>query len=353
MRGETDFALAPADPRRRCSRRSPATTRATRCRELPGAFAGFAARRWGMARGAEQVRLAADVMSAWASCCGDLTEPATRGRDPPCTRPFFMAIRETGGGCWRCRSCGSRRADASISRGSSGHSPPARAPVTSSATRTTRPARYHERAELEAVAALAEPYGMLAESDEVHAPMTPGATHTPSSRWAAALAAQGVCVHGSLEGVEPGGLKTGGDRGRRPTRCRRYSPSGCRRTSAVHASIFGVLASTAAFEHGEEWLARARAAPRPESDAARRAPAGAPARRAWAAARRRATSPGSTALARSRRSTPRTPSWSAVASPSARGVTFGEAGRGFARLNFGTSSAPLAEAVRRMASAVG
>jgi cystathionine beta-lyase len=349
---ETDFALALPIREALLSAIARDDTGYAMPGKLPGAFAGFAARRWGWHVEAEQVRLAADVMSAVRELLRGLTEPGDAVVvNPPVYAPFFMAIRETGrrilqvplvrveeGG--RLDLEGLERAFAAGARAyllCHPHNPTGRT---------------HERVELEAVAALAERYDVVVVSDEVHAPMTlPGATHTPFLALGGRAAAQGVCVTAASKAWNLPGLKTavivsGSD----PMQTRlteRLPPH-----LGVHASIFGVLASTAAFEHGEEWLhALVRHLDRNRTLLGELLREHLPAVRwrppeagylAWLDCTELGlgVDPSDAFLERGR---------VAVGA----GVTFGEAGRGFARLNFGTSSALLEEAVRRMASGVG
>ena len=116
-----------------------------------------------------------------------------------------------------------------------------------------------------------------------------------------------------------------------------------------HAGHLGVLASIAAFEHGGEWLDalvahldRNRAL---LADLLQRAASGGGLR----ARRRPATSRGSIAASSVSASDPAEAFLERGRVALSRGPSFGEPGKGYARLNFGTSSALLEEAVRRMA----
>ena len=111
-----------------------------------------------------------------------------------------------------------------------------------------------------------------------------------------------------------------------------------------------MIASQAAFEHGDDWLDALLAAARRQPPPARRAARRAPARRsryrppeasflAWLDCRALGLGddPAAAFLARGR----------VALEP---GPAFGAPGRGFARLNIGTSEALLSEAVDRMAA---
>ena len=285
-----------------------------------------------------------------------------RRRNPPSTRPFFMAIRETG----RRMRRGAARAgrggrDASISTGSSGHSPPAPAPVPPlPPAQPDRPRHARASRARGGGGAGATRYGVVvavgrgARADDARG----RDAHRRSSRWAAARRRRASALHGSARKAwnlaRPQG---GGDRGRLGRRCRRELterlPPAPR---AVHASIFGVLASTAGVRARGGVARRAlAAAPRPEPDAARRRCCGSD----LPAVRWRPPGGGLPRLARLPRSsasasTRRTPSSSAVASRSAPGR---DVRRRRATVSRGSTSAPPRRCsrrpVRRMASAVG
>jgi len=318
---------------------------------LGAAFAGFVRRRFGWEVDAEQVRLVADIMSGVGELLRALTEPGDRiVVNPPVYPPFFLFTRLAGreivevplvaGDGWRLDLDGLEAAFAGGAQAyllSNPHNPTGTA---------------FAREQLLAVGELASAHGVTVISDEVWAPMTmPGATHVPFVSLGGGAAESGVALSSASKSWNIAGLKaavivTGSERMNAALRGNLPEHVG------VHAGHLGVLASIAAFEHGEEWLDalvlhldRNRAAlgkllaehlpavgylP-PEAGYL-----------AWLDCRGLGLgdNPAEAFLERGR-----------VAL--SEGPTFGEQGRGWARLNFGTSAALLEEAVLRMASALG
>jgi len=205
-----------------------------------------------------------------------------------------------------------------------------------------------ERPRLEAIAELAERHGALVIADEIHAPLTlAGAAHTP---FAALGERRAVVITSASKAFNLAGLKcaiavacsdeVAGELRRMPGELR------------YRAGLLGVIGSQAAFEHGDAWLDELLS--RLDANRGRLAelleaalPAVGYARPdagflAWLDCRalELGDDPAAAFLERGR-----------VALVS--GPRFGAPGRGFARLNIGTSDALLAEAVERMAAAVG
>ena len=318
---------------------------------LGEAYAGFAGTRFGWQVDPERVRLVADIMSAVAELVRTLVEPGNGVVvNPPVYPPFFLASREVGrtvvevplletGDGSRLDLDGLEQAFAAGAQAyllCHPHNP----------TGTSFP-----RAQLEAVAELAAAHGVVVIADEVHAPMTmAGAEHVPFLSIGDAATENGLALVSASKAWNLAGLKcaqivTASDT--MHERLQKELPSHL----AVHAGHFGVLANIAAYEHGGEWLdalvrhlERNRAAIStllaehlpgvgyrpPEAGYL-----------AWLDCRalELGDDPAAVFLERGR----------VALSP---GPPFGAQGKGFARLNFGTSSALLEEAVRRMAAAV-
>jgi cystathionine beta-lyase len=319
--------------------------------KLGGAFAGFAARRFGWEVEPGRVRLVPDVMTAVPELLRALTEPGDGVVvNPPVYPPFFDAVAFLGrevvevpitrideGG--RLDLEGLERAFAAG----------AKAFLLCHPQNPT--GRTHERAELEAVSALAARYGVTVISDEVHAPMTmPDTSHSPYLALGGETAAHGVVVTSASKSWNLAGLKcavivSGSDE------VHDRLEQTLRPRLGAHAGHLGVLASVAAFEHGGEWLdALVRHLDRNRDLLAELLAEQLPGVRyarpeagylAWLDCRELGLGddPAEAFLERGR-----------VALSS--GPRFGEQGRGFARLNFGTSKALLEEAVRRMARAI-
>ena len=309
--------------------------------KLPQAFAGFAGRRFGWQVDPERVRLVVDTMSGVLELVRGLTAPGDGVVvNPPVYAPFFGATKEAGRRIVHVPLVDGRLDLDGLERAFAGgatayllchpHNPTGRA---------------HERAELEAIAELAGRHGVAVISDEVHAPMTlPGATHLPYL-----TVGDGVCVTSASKTWNLAGLKcaviVAGSEAMHTTLNERIPPY-----LGAHASLFGVLAATAAFEHGDEWLdALVRHLDRNRALLAELLEEHLPdvgyappqaGYLAWLDCSRLdlGIDPSDAFLERGR-----------VALGA--GPTFGEQGRGFARLNFGTSAALLEEAVRRMARA--
>ena len=316
---------------------------------LPEAFAAFAATRFGWKVEPGRVRLVADVMSAVAELLRAVTEPGDAVVvNPPVYPPFLGVTREVGrtvveaplAADWSLDLDALEQAFAAGARAyllCHPHNP------------TGRPC---SRGELEAVAVLAARYGVAVISDEVHAPLTlPGATHVPYLTLGGEAAEHGIAVTSASKAWNIAGLKcavivTASDR------VDQTLSTGLPSHLPYHAGHLGVLASIAAFEHGGEWLDalvhhldRNRAL-LTELLAERLPEVGyvppLAGYLAWLDCRGLGLGddPAEAFLERGR-----------VALSS--GPAFGTGGAGFARLNIGTSSALLEEAVGRMAAARG
>jgi len=319
--------------------------------KLGPSFARFAGERFGWEVDPERVRLVADIMSGVVELLRALTEPGDAVVvTPPVYPPFFRVTSEVGRtlvevpvvaaeGGWRLDLEGLERAFASGARAfllSHPHNP----------TGTS-----WSRSELEAVAEAARRHGVVVLSDEVHAPMTlPGATHVPFLSVSGAAAETGLTLTSASKSWNLAGLKAAvlvTASSEMHELLTEKLPSHL----AFHAGHLGVLASVAAFDHGGEWLDALVA----HLDRNRRLLAELlaehlPAVRyvppeagylAWldCSALGLGDDPSEAFLERGK----------VALSP---GPAFGEQGRGHARLNFGTSSALLEEAVRRMAATV-
>jgi cystathionine beta-lyase len=317
---------------------------------LGEAFAGFAAERFGWSVDPGRVWLVPDVMSGIAGLLAVLTSPGDRVVvNQPVYPPFFSTITDGGRVVVNAPLAASFRGwELDLDALERAFADGAAAYLLCNPHNPT--GRVFTREELVHVAVLADRHGVLVLADEIHAPLTlPGADHTPyvtlgdeaarhsltlasaSKAWNIAGLKCAVVVAGSAPGAELGG---------RLPQSLRY-----------HAGHLGVLASIAAFTEGGPWLdgllhrldanrhllhdLLGRALPDvryvvPEAGYL-----------AWLDCRKLGLGddPSAVFLERGR-----------VALSS--GPMFGAEGRGFARLNFGTSSALLGEAVARMARAL-
>jgi cysteine-S-conjugate beta-lyase len=211
--------------------------------------------------------------------------------------------------------------------------------------------RVFSAADLDRIASLAEQYGVLVLSDEIHASLTlPGARHTPFVSLGGAAAEQGVTLASASKAFNIAGLKgavaVAGSASRQHLLAR--LPSSCQ----YGAGLFGVLASLAAWSSGDEWLDALLA----QLDHARAEFGGLLRLRlpeagyvppeasflAWVDCARLGLGPepAQVFLDRGR-----------VAL--GRGLDFGAPGDGYVRVTIGTSSALLADIVDRMGAALG
>jgi cystathionine beta-lyase len=208
--------------------------------------------------------------------------------------------------------------------------------------------RVFARSELERIALLAQHYGVLVISDEIHAPLVyPGKTHIPFVAVAERFDIDAVTLMSASKGWNVPGLK-----------CAQMVAGSAR----VHARFkrlpvdvtdrighFGVIATVAAYEQGQPWLRDTLAA----LDENRKYLASALAASAPQIGYRM---PDATYLAwLDCRTLPLGDDPAEAFLESGRvalahGPDFGSPGRGFARLNFATSREILTEAVRRMAA---
>jgi cysteine-S-conjugate beta-lyase len=307
------------------------------------AYAGFAKRRFGWTPDPERMRVVPDVMSGVIEVLRVLTAPGDGVViNPPVYPPFYSDIREAG----------RRVVDVPLADGELDLDGLERAfRDGATAFLLCNPhnptGRVQERGRLEDVAALAERYGALVLSDEIHAPLTlPGSRHTS---FAALGDSRSVVFTSASKAFNTAGLKcalavAGSDEvdveiDRLPEELQ------------VRAGLLGVIASEVAFEQGDEWLDQlldelsdnhrrlatllAEHLPAvgyriPEASYL-----------AWLDCRALGLGedPAATFLAKGR----------VALEP---GPRFGSPGRGFARLNVGTSDELLTEAVRRMAAAL-
>jgi cysteine-S-conjugate beta-lyase len=315
---------------------------------LAPAFAGFAGRRFGWEVDPAQVRLVADVVTGIEELLRALTEPGDAVViNPPVYPPFFMATQLVGREVvevpLRPGGLDLDGLEAAFAAGAQAfllchpHNP----------TGMPFPAE-----QLDAVAELAAAHGVTVIADEVWAPLTlPDVACAPFLSLGSAAAETGVALWSASKSWNIAGLKAAVI----VTASERMNALIEERVPAhigVHAGHLGVLASIAAFEHGEEWLdALVRHLDRNRSaltgllaehlPGVAYEPPGA-GYLAWLDCRELGLgdNPAEAFLERGR-----------VAL--SEGPPFGEQGRGFARLNFGTSTVLLEEAVCRMKSALG
>jgi cystathionine beta-lyase len=320
---------------------------------LSAAFTGFVAGRHDWAVDEADVHLVGDVMAGVAEVLRVMTDPGDAVViNPPVYPPFVDTLAEVDRPVVRvplARDGGPDRSGWTLDLAGleAAFRDGARAYLLCSPHNPV--GRVWSEAELRAVAELADRYGVLVLSDEIHAPLVlPGTRHLPYPAVAGG-GAECVAFHSASKAWNLAGLKcalavTNGAAGRAAfDRMPREVP--------YRTSIFGVLAGAAAYAEGGRWLDSLLAhldrnrrllgellADR-LPDAGYRVPEAS--FLAWLDLRAYGLGddPAAVLLDRGR-----------VALQS--GPTFGAEGAGFARLNYGTSRVLLTETVDRMAAAV-
>jgi cystathionine beta-lyase len=346
---EMDFALAPpirallADLIERSDTGYPSPG------PLGEAFAGFAQSRFGWAVDPDRVRAAPDVMTAVTELLHAFTSPGDGVVvNPPIYPPFLGVTAEIG----------RRVVEAPLRRSERGFeldldalemafAGGARAYLLCHPHNPT--GRSFRREELELVSSLAVRHGVTVISDEIHAPLTlPGATHVPYLTLGGDAGSHAVAVAGASKAWNLAGLKCALIVSGSVEMDARLDASLSSRLR-YHVGHLGVVASIAAFEQGVPWLDAVVS----QLDHNRRGLETMLAERlpgvvyvppeagylAWLDCRQLelGDDPAAAFLEHGR----------VALSP---GPSFGTQGRGFARLNFATSPALLAEAVGRMAA---
>lgn len=220
------------------------------------AFADFARDRWGWEVDPARTRTTTDVGVVIVEALRSLIRPGDRVViTPPVYPPFFDFIPEAGGvveevplleggtdgAGWALDLAGLERAFAGGAKAfllCNPHNPLG---------------LVHPRDELEAVAALAAHHGVAVVSDEVHAPLTyPEATFTPFLSVSEEARRVGVAAHAASKAWNLAGLK-----------CALFVTASEERAERIHAlpievevrtSLFGRIATEAAYRAGREWL---------------------------------------------------------------------------------------------------
>ncbi|MGO4301032.1 MalY/PatB family protein [Leifsonia sp. RAF41] len=226
------------------------------------AFTEYAQRRWGWDVDPARTRTTTDVGVVIVESLRMLIEPGDRVViTPPVYPPFFDFIPEAGGVVeevplleggtdgtgWALDLAGLERAFAGGAKAfllCNPHNPLG---------------LVHPRAELEAVAALAAHHGVSVVSDEVHAPLVHSeATFTPFLSVSDDARRIGVAAHAASKAWNLAGLK-----------CALFVAASPEQAERIHAlpievevrtSLFGRIATEAAYRSGQEWLDGALAA---------------------------------------------------------------------------------------------
>ena len=217
------------------------------------AFAAFAGARHGWTVDPDRVLLTADVMSGVDEVLGHVTAPGDGVViNPPVYPPFFRHIEALGRrvvGAPLART--GTRWEIDLDAVEAAFRGGACAYLLCSPHNPT--GRVWSRAELEAVAALADRYGVTVVADEIHAPLTlAGATHVPYLSLGEVAAAHAVVVTSTSKAFNLPGLKSavivvGSD-------AVLTALAGRPDWMVLRAGILGILASLAAWCDGGPWL---------------------------------------------------------------------------------------------------
>ncbi|MFT4281708.1 MalY/PatB family protein [Microbacterium sp.] len=218
------------------------------------AYVGFAARRFGWTVDPRRIVTTADVMMGVVELLRATTSPGDRVViTPPVYPPFWICIDEAGGVAeevpllddgqtWRLDLAG---IEASLADG-------ARAVLLCNPHNPT--GSLHDGQTLTALAELADRYGAIVISDEIHAPLAaPGAGFTPFLAAGPAAERVGFAVTSASKAFNLAGLKcalmiAAGDE-------RAADLTGLPREVAWRTGLFGALAGIAAFEpESDGWL---------------------------------------------------------------------------------------------------
>jgi cystathionine beta-lyase len=316
------------------------------------AFSGFAARRWGWDVDPASVLTTTDVSVGIVEILRQVTSPGDGVVIcPPVYPPFFELIPEAGarvvevplvddGTAWSLDLAGLETAFASGARAfllCSPHNPVG---------------LVHSLSDLQAVASLADRYGVTVVSDEIHGPLALDVPFVPYLTVSDAAREHGLTVTSASKAFNLAGLKcavmvAASDRGRAIL-------AGMPEEVLIRTSLLGQHASVAAFAQGDDWLAGTIAAlvtSRALLDSLLASslpgvgfrPPGA-SYLAWLDFRHLDGVSGGWGD---------DPSIRALAAGVAlnSGPAFGKPGRGFTRLNFACSPDVLAEAIARLAAA--
>ena len=310
---------------------------------LPQAFAAFAERRWGWAPEPDGIVAVPDVMVGVAELLRTLTpDGAGVVINPPVYPPFFSVIAETGrqvvevplaegrlplDGIRDALRAGARAVLLCNPQNPTGH--------------------VHSEDDVGALGEIAAERDALFLSDEIHGPLTmPGVTYVP----AGSLVDDVIVLTSATKAWNLPGLKCG----LAIARSERMHETLARLPEGIHDRVghLGVIGSVAAFSDGDEWLDELRAylaethglLPNLLAEHAPGVRVGLAQATflAWLDFRETplAEDPAATVLERGRLSL-------------LPGTDFGSVGKGFARLNIGTSQALVEEAVKRIGSALG
>lgn len=220
--------------------------------ELPRAFSSFADRRWGWSLDTAHIQTTADVSMGIVEILRRIDVGTGLVITPPVYPPFYLLAEEAGVRVVDVplRSDGSLDLEGIEAAFRDG----ARAVLLCNPHNPLGHA--HAAASLAALADLADRYGATVVSDEIHAPLTHSdAEFSPWLGVSDAARRTGFALHSASKAWNVAGLKCAmmiADDPERSAFLRALPDEVAWRTGQ-----FGVIASIAAYDHGEEWLDRA------------------------------------------------------------------------------------------------
>ena len=313
---------------------------------LQDAYAAFAAARFGWQVDPARVTATSDVVNGVTALLRAITKPGDKVViNTPVYHPFFSVIEELG-----CELAEAPLVDGELDVDAVDREFAAGAVALILCSPHNPTGTMPTEAQLKALAACAAAHGAWVLSDEIHSPLTlPGATHVPFLAVSEEAREHGIALVSASKAFNLAGLH-----------CAQFVTASERAQEVVdnlpfiakHAGHFGALASVAAYREGAPWLDDVVAvidhnrALLAELLAEKLPEVGYTPPRAgyltWLDFRalELGDDPCEALLERGR-----------VALNA--GPTFGPQGKGFARLNIGTSPALVEEAVRRIGKAVG
>lgn len=314
------------------------------------ALASFAKAQWGWSFDPGTTTRVADVMTGIANLLGLFTDPeGPVVVSSPVYNAFFEVIPATGRQVVDAPLTADGRLDrATLEQAFSGLSAGGHRAVYLLCNPQNPTGTVHRPDELAMLAEVADAHGVQVVSDEIHGPLvydastfTPFLTIPGTERGIAVTSASKAW---NLAGLKAGVIVPGADAGDAVRRLHPFVTHG--------SSHLGVIAQTAAYDEGREWLGRLVT----ELDENRRLLGELVATQLPTV---RMLHPEATYLAwLDFRGTPLADDPAGLLLDRARvalspGPSFGETGEGWARLNFATSPDILREAIRRIASCLG
>ncbi len=313
---------------------------------LPGALTGFARERFGWEIDPAGVSATHDVVGALTHVLRQLSKPGDRVIvNTPVYNPFFGIVEQLG-----CELAEAPLADGELDLEAIERELAAGAVALILCSPHNPAGSVPSHEQLEAIANLAERHGAWVLADEIHAPLVlPGAEHTPFLTVSEAARERGIAFVSASKAFNLAGLG-----------CAQIVTASANAAAvigklpkiATHCGQLGAIATVAAYHEGGAWLDDVRAVLDSnrtllEELLAERLPevGYVPPRAGYLAwldlrALELGDDPAEPILERGR----------LALNP---GPWFGPQGKGFARLNFGTSPALVEEAVARIARAVG